>query len=76
MPPGPHGPDAQVHVLAGERAEDVEGDPAEAHVGRRGPATPLDRVDQQVLRQVPSPEMLAIARALERMQTLLVRARA
>lgn len=36
----------------------------------------VDRVDQQVLRQVPSPEMLAIARALERMQTLLVRARA
>ena len=36
----------------------------------------VDRQDQRVLRQVPSPEMLAIARALERMHTLLLRARA
>ena len=36
----------------------------------------VDRLDQRVLRQVPSPEMLAIARALDRMQTLLVRTRA
>ena len=36
----------------------------------------VDRQDQRVLRQVPSPEMLAIAKALERMQSLLVRARA
>lgn len=36
----------------------------------------VDRQDQRVLRQVPSPEMLAIAHALERMQSLLVRTRA
>ena len=36
----------------------------------------VDREDQRVLRQVPSAEMLAIARALERMQALLVRTRA
>jgi flagellar protein FlaG len=36
----------------------------------------VDRQDQRVLRQVPSPEMLAIARALDRMQSLLVRTRA
>jgi flagellar protein FlaG len=36
----------------------------------------VDRQDQQVLRQVPAPEMLAIARALDRMQTLLLRTRA
>ena len=36
----------------------------------------VDRQDQRVLRQVPSPEMLAIARALVRMQSLLVRTRA
>ena len=36
----------------------------------------VDRQDQRVLRQVPSPEMLEIARALERMQALLVRTRA
>ena len=36
----------------------------------------VDRNDQSVLRQVPSPEMLAIARALERMQAMLVRVRA
>jgi flagellar protein FlaG len=36
----------------------------------------VDRQDQRVLRQVPSAEMLAIARALERMQALLVRTRA
>ena len=36
----------------------------------------VDRHDQSVLRQVPSPEMLAIARALERMQSMLVRVRA
>jgi|SRR5688572_8663685 len=36
----------------------------------------VDREDQRVLRQVPSVEMLAIARALERMQALLVRTRA
>jgi flagellar protein FlaG len=36
----------------------------------------VDRQDQRVLRQVPSVEMLAIARALERMQALLVRTRA
>ena len=36
----------------------------------------VDKQDQRVLRQVPSAEMLAIARALERMHTLLVRTRA
>ena len=36
----------------------------------------VDRHDQRVLRQVPSVEMLAISRALERMHSLLVRARA
>ena len=36
----------------------------------------VDRQDQRVLRQVPSVEMLAISRALERMQALLVRTRA
>ena len=36
----------------------------------------VDREDQRVLRQVPSAEMLAISRALERMQSLLVRTRA
>ena len=36
----------------------------------------VDRQSQNVLRQVPSPEMLAIARALDRMEALLVRARA
>jgi flagellar protein FlaG len=36
----------------------------------------VDRQDQRVLRQVPSAEMLAIARALERMQSLMVRTRA
>ena len=36
----------------------------------------VDRQDQRVLRQVPSPEMLAIARALERMHSLLLRTRA
>ena len=36
----------------------------------------VDRNDQSVLRQVPSPEMLAIAKALERMQSMLVRVRA
>ena len=36
----------------------------------------IDRQDDRVLRQVPSPEMLEIARALERMQALLVRTRA
>ena len=36
----------------------------------------VDRHDQSVLRQVPSPEMLAIAKALERMQSMLVRVRA
>lgn len=33
----------------------------------------VDRADQRVLRQVPSTEMLAISRALARMQTLLLR---
>ena len=36
----------------------------------------VDRLDDRILRQVPSPEMLAIARALERMQALLLRTRA
>ncbi len=36
----------------------------------------IDTQDRSVLRQVPSQEMLAIARALERMQTLLVRGEA
>jgi flagellar protein FlaG len=36
----------------------------------------VDRHSQSVLRQVPSPEMLAIAKALERMQSMLVRVRA
>jgi len=36
----------------------------------------VDREDRSVLRQVPTPEMLAIARALERMQSMLVRVRA
>ncbi|MDQ6620897.1 MAG: flagellar protein FlaG [Pseudomonadota bacterium] len=36
----------------------------------------IDMQDQKVLRQIPTPEMLEIARALERMQTMLVRGRA
>jgi flagellar protein FlaG len=36
----------------------------------------VDRQDHQVLRQVPTPEMLAIARALDRMQAMLLRTRA
>jgi flagellar protein FlaG len=36
----------------------------------------VDTQDHRVLRQVPAPEMLEIARALERMQTLLVRGNA
>jgi flagellar protein FlaG len=36
----------------------------------------VDMQDQKVLRQIPTPEMLEIARALERMQTMLVRGRA
>jgi flagellar protein FlaG len=36
----------------------------------------VDREDQRVLRQVPSAEMLAIARALERMHSLILRTRA
>ncbi|HZP86383.1 MAG TPA: flagellar protein FlaG [Burkholderiales bacterium] len=36
----------------------------------------VDTSDKKVLRQVPSPEMLEIARALERMQTMLVRGKA
>jgi flagellar protein FlaG len=36
----------------------------------------VDTQDQRVLRQIPSDEMLAIARALDRMQTLLVRGQA
>jgi flagellar protein FlaG len=36
----------------------------------------VDRHDQRVLRQVPAPEMLEIARALDRMQSLLVRGKA
>jgi flagellar protein FlaG len=36
----------------------------------------VDREDKRVLRQVPSPEMLEIARALDRMQSLLLRGKA
>ncbi|HEX4884565.1 MAG TPA: flagellar protein FlaG [Casimicrobiaceae bacterium] len=36
----------------------------------------VDRQDNRVLRQVPSPEMLEIARALDRMQSLLLRGKA
>jgi flagellar protein FlaG len=36
----------------------------------------VDRTDKQVLRQVPAKEMLEIARAVERMQLLLLRSRA
>lgn len=36
----------------------------------------VDTQDQKVLRQIPTPEMLEIARALERMQTMLVRGKA
>ena len=36
----------------------------------------VDTQDQKVLRQIPTPEMLEIARALERMQTMLVRSKA
>ncbi len=36
----------------------------------------VDTRNHQVLRQVPSPEMLEIARALERMQVMLVRSKA
>ena len=36
----------------------------------------VDTQDNKVLRQIPSPEMLDIARALERMQTMLVRGKA
>ena len=36
----------------------------------------VDSASREVLRQVPSPEMLDIARAIERMQVMLVRGRA
>jgi flagellar protein FlaG len=36
----------------------------------------VDTQDHRVLRQVPAPEMLEIARALERMQSLLIRGKA
>ena len=36
----------------------------------------IDRQDNRVLRQVPSPEMLAIAKALDRMQGMLLQSRA
>ena len=36
----------------------------------------VDTQDRKVLRQIPSPEMLEIARAIERMQTMLVRGKA
>ena len=36
----------------------------------------IDTEDHQVLRQIPSREMLEIANALERMQTMLVRSKA
>lgn len=36
----------------------------------------VDTQDKQVLRQIPTPEMLEISRALERMQTMLVRGKA
>jgi len=36
----------------------------------------VDRTDRQVLRQVPSQEMIEIARAIERMQINLLRSRA
>jgi flagellar protein FlaG len=36
----------------------------------------IDRGTNEVLRQIPSREMLAIARALDRMQGLLIRERA
>ena len=36
----------------------------------------VDTQDKKVLRQIPSPEMLEISRALERMQTMLVRGKA
>lgn len=36
----------------------------------------IDRQDQHVLRQIPAPEMLEIARALERMQSTLLRGKA
>ena|SRR5437764_591607 len=36
----------------------------------------VDTQDQKVLRQIPTPEMLEISRALERMQTMLVRGKA
>ena len=36
----------------------------------------IDRQDNRVLRQVPSPEMLVIAKALDRMQGMLLQSRA
>jgi flagellar protein FlaG len=36
----------------------------------------IDRATQEVIRQIPSEEMLAIARALDRLQGLLIRQKA
>ena len=60
----------QMHAVAPSLQFEVDADTQQVVIRL------VDRQDQRVLRQVPSAEMLAIARALERMQALLVRTRA
>jgi flagellar protein FlaG len=60
----------QMHTIAPSLQFEVDADTRQVVIRL------VDRQDQRVLRQVPSPEMLEIARALERMQALLLRTRA
>ena len=60
----------QMHTIAPSLQFEVDADTRQVVIRL------IDRQDQRVLRQVPSPEMLEIARALERMQALLLRTRA
>ena len=60
----------QMHTIAPSLQFEIDADTKQVVIRL------VDRQDQRVLRQVPSPEMLAISRALERMQALLVRTRA
>lgn len=60
----------QMHTIAPSLQFEIDADTQQVVIRL------VDRQDQRVLRQVPSAEMLAIARALERMQALLVRTRA
>ena len=77
VPAGDQVQDAVAHANAalrqtGHSAVEFEYDPdAETTVVRL-----VDTQSQQVLRQIPTPEMLEIARAIERMQVILLRSRA